>query len=119
MGVRHTWAQLDGAGTLFVAGRVNVAGGVPTLQLSGPVGQQNDITVTDSGVGNYDLAIGNFKGPIGFAIGIVAVNSTTAGTAMIDSNSYSGDTLSIGIAVISSSTGVLVDSSVGFIIYAF
>lgn len=117
MGVRHTWAQLDGSGTLFVAGKINVAAGVPTLQLSGPVGQQNDISIVDTGVGDYDLTIANFKGPIGFAIGIAVVNSTTIGGAVIEGSSYSSDTLSIGVGVFSS--GARVDASVGFIIYAF
>lgn len=119
MGVRHTLGQLDGSGALFIAGRINVAAGVPTLQLSGPVGQQNDVTITDNGVGDYDLTIANFKGPLGFAIGVVSVNSNAAGMAMVESYSYSGDTLSMGIGVIATSTSTRVDSGVGFIIWAF
>jgi hypothetical protein len=120
VGTRHTLQQASGGGAQRIAFKILDTAGTPSIvHVMPPLGFAGDVTITDDGTGKYTVSIAQFKGPQGVAIPIAVPLSTAAAAlfAVVGTPSYSGETLSFAIAVLSSST--LVDSSVFVAVDAF
>lgn len=118
--IRHLLSQVEGTGALFIAGEIRDVGGTPTLfNLSGPLANTNDVSVTDNSVGNTTLTIGNFAGPLGLVVPCLTVGSVTVTACRVVSSSYSGDTYSLNFALTLTSNGTVSDGNVFFQIFAF
>ena len=115
--VRHLVAQVEGAGTLWAAGRIQVNGTTATMtQISSPQFNTSDITLIRVAAGLYQVTLKNFKGPIGFVVPVVSAGSTSFGatgvttpiplSAAVGFNSYTTgtDTYSFTVGVSSGNT---------------
>lgn len=105
----------------FVAGKVTVTAGTPTLSnLSS--GNSNTVaaglvTIADNGTGDFTISVKDFKGPSGYAIG--TGSGKTLGTIVNPQDaSYSGNTLSIEYLV-ADAAGVASDTDFNFVIWAY
>lgn len=91
---RNSFAAQEGAGGLFMAGRVT--GGTFALSnLSGPLGQQNTISGSKGATGTYTLTLNPFKGPLG-GVNVITTPLTADIAVSISSGpTYTGDSLAI------------------------
>lgn len=92
-------------------------GGTPTIVAVSPAGASGDISITDTGVGIYDVTIKNCKGQQGVA-NIQATSHTTSTMAACTARSYSSDDLALTIKV-EDDGSTLTDSSVDVRVEAF
>lgn len=105
----------------FVAGKVTVSGGTPTLgsltsgtSSSVPYGL---VTIADNGVGDFTISVKDFKGPRGIALGFGS--GKTIGTIVNPQDySYSSNTLSIQFLVADAAASAS-DTDFNFAIWAF
>ena len=118
MTTRHSLGQFEGSGALMLAFKILDTSGTPTItQISGPLAQAADLSITDTGTGIYDVVVSPFKGPLGYT-NVQATSLTTSTMAAVSARSYSGDALSITIRV-EDDASTLTDSSVDVLVLAF
>lgn len=123
---RHSLAQFEGTGPLFIGGKItNNAGSVSissTVGLTGPLMQNTDVTVVRTALGAYTLTINPFIGPLG---GVVhAITAQTNGTAIgvCATHVYTGTSLAVSIVLVSTGTATptgVADADVNFLIFGF
>ncbi len=121
---RHSLAQFEGTGALFIGGKITSLGvsGInlsSTTGVTGPLAQNTDAQVVRNSIGNYTLTINPFRGPLGGvvpaitagSVGFSSMNCTTT-------TAYTNDSLAVTI-LITGSTGTYADGDVNFMIFAF
>lgn len=105
-------------GAKAIFGTVAVAGGTPSLsKLTGDAVDQAQVSIEDTGAGDYNIVVANFKGPLGFAIGIGC--GTTIST-MINNTAatYSGDTATFTFKVEDDASSATDNAGFHFILVA-
>lgn len=115
MAINKARAQTDKHMTVFL--KILDTAGTPTVVNISPSGCADDVSITDTGTGIYDIVIKNMKGPRGLT-NIMATPYTTSLMAAVSARSYSSDDLSITIRV-EDDASALTDSSVDVRVEAF
>jgi hypothetical protein len=92
-------------------------GGTPSIVAVSPLEAAGDISVVDTGTGDFAVTIKNFKGPRGLA-NIQATAETISMFASVASRTYTGDNLEIVIKV-ENDGSTASDSSVDVVAEAF
>lgn len=93
--------------------------GTPSIVNVSPVGAAGDISITDTGVGIYDVVIKNFQGPQQVA-NVQATAYVIGNFADVTARSYSGADLSITVKTgTAASNYTAADSSVDVRVEAF
>lgn len=114
---RHRFADLEGQ--LLLAFKILNTAGTPTIvNVSGPALQADDITITDTGTGIYDVVISPFRGNLGYS-NVQATPETIGYSASCTARSYTGDALSITIKIMDGATPSAADSSVDVLVLAY
>lgn len=108
MGLNKVKGQAEGLQRVLF--RIVDTAGTPSIADVSPSLASVDMSITDTGVGIYDVVIKNFKGPQGKA-NVQATSETTSTMAACTARSYSGDDLSLTIKV-EDDVSTLTDSSV-------
>lgn len=102
----------------FIAGTLVVSSGTPTLtQLTGDAIDQDCLSVVDTGTGDFNIVVTNFKGPAGSCIGI-ATGTTISTMVGCTSQSYSGDTATFTFKV-ENDASTASDTGFNFILMAY
>lgn len=94
MAARHRRADLNG---LEIWIRF-AADGSSITDVSGPLPQATDVTITDTGTGDYIITINPFRGPRGVVWG-VATAQTISMFASLTDFTYTGDSLAVTVKV--------------------
>ena len=115
MGMRNTLGQL--ANNLFISGMVKYTSGVPALDHSSNLAHAGDVSLTDTGSGDFNLVIANFKGPRGLADPVVSTKTISV-FASATAATYSGDTLTVTVKV-EADDSTATDADVYFHVHAY
>lgn len=114
--VFNTLARLPGI--RFVCGTLLNTAGTPTLsQLSGLDVDQSMVSVVDTGVGDFNILVKNFKGDNGYAIGL-ATGTTISNMISCTAQTYSGDDATFTFKV-EDDASTATDAGFNFILVAF
>ncbi len=131
--VRHLLSEVEGAGALLVAGRIDISATTLSLTVkSTPLAFVNDITAYRLAAGLYQVNIANFRGPQSIVLPFAQVgSSSTAGggaggpiglvplPASVGSGSYVTGTDTYSFVIGISSAGTFSDAAVNFMALAF
>lgn len=119
MGIQNNSVTLLYPQAGYVAGKVTVSGGTPTLgSLTGTNAiQRGLVTITDNAAGDFTISVQDFFGPRGIALGFG--NGKTLGTIVNPQDfTYSGNTCSVRFLVSTDAAGAS-DTDFNFMIVAF
>lgn len=110
--IRASWANVEGTGALFLAGKVTGASGALT-NLSGPLAHQSVISCTRTGAGTYSITLNPFKAPLGAVnVGLTPVTADRA-CSISAGPTYTGDSLALTVKT-RSITGAPADTDADF-----
>lgn len=94
MGARHRTADLQGQ-EIWIRFAAN---GGSITNVSGPLDQTADVTITDTGTGDYILTINPFRGNRGIAWGVATTQVISTMVGLTDFT-YTGDSLAVTVKV--------------------
>lgn len=96
MGLNKAFGQSEGNRRVLF--KILNTAGTPTVVAVSPSGASVDMSIVDTGTGDYEVTIKNFKGPQGVA-NIQATAETISTFASVASRTYTNNDLAIVIKV--------------------
>lgn len=102
----------------MIVGRVAVSGGTPTIEYSSLEDvDQAQLSIVDTGAGDYNIVVTNFKGPRGVAFGF---GTATTISLMIGctAQTYSGETATFTFKVEDDASAATDNAGFNFILFA-